>query len=307
MALSPRPVTFQRLQVFCAVHERGSISAAARALGLSQPTASRHLRDLEAALGLALFRVDRGRIAPTPEADAIYEEARFLQDGLGRLDAQIEALRRGAGARLSVMCVGFLATDHLPRALAVVRRTMPHLRLDVDVGTADQQARAIEASRIDLGVAAGPAARAGSSRRAIGEGRLAALAPREHPLAAGRQVDLAGLAKADAVRLTPHGPIGRLLAEALAARGLSLDPGVTARSLLAAVSLARTLRRPVVEFTGAATAGEDMVLLGLRQGLLFEIAVTALATSGAVTVFTEALEEALSPRARSAMRASPSS
>ena len=294
-----RPITLQRLQVFCAVHERGSISAAARALGLSQPTASRHLRDLEAALGLVLFQVDRGRIAPTPEADAIYEEARFLQDGLGRLDARIEALRRGAGARLSVMCVGFLATHHLPRALAEMRRTMPHVRLDVDVGTAEQQARAIEAGRVDLGVAAGPATGAGSSRRVIGEGRLAALAPCEHPLAAGSQVDLSALAEADAVRLTPQGPIGRLLAKALAVRGLSLDPGVTARSLLAAVPLARTLRRPVVvdEFTAAASAGEDMVLVELRPELRFELAVTALGTSSAAVAFTDAMEEVLQMRA----------
>ena len=295
-----RPVTLQRLQVFCAVHERGSISAAARALGLSQPTASRHLRDLEAALGLPLFAVDRGRVAPTPEADTIYEETRFLQEGLGRLEARIEGLRHGAGGRLSVICVGFLVPHHLPRAIEAVRQAMPRLRLDVDVGTAAEQLRAIEAGRVEIGVVAGPAPSSELSHRVVGSGRLVALVPREHPLAGAHRVDIETLAHAQPIRLTPHGPVGRLLSEALAARGLSLDPGVTARSLLAAAPLAQTLRRPVIvdEFTAQTAASGGMVRLDLDPELRFDLAVISTgppSRSAAGALFASAMRDALSP------------
>ena len=53
---------------FLAVLEAGSLSAAARASGISQPTLSRHLSDLEAALGVTLFERGREGARPTPDA-----------------------------------------------------------------------------------------------------------------------------------------------------------------------------------------------------------------------------------------------
>ena len=100
-----RQITLQRLQAFVAVYEHRSISAAARALGVSQPTASRHLRDLEAAIELSLFVLDRGRVVSTAEADALYADSRFLKDGITRLEGRIDALRRGAGSRFTVITV----------------------------------------------------------------------------------------------------------------------------------------------------------------------------------------------------------
>ena len=67
-----RPLTLQRLEVFRAIHELGSITSAARELKLTQPTVSRHLRDLEAAIGLTLFEVDRGRLRPTADGDELF-------------------------------------------------------------------------------------------------------------------------------------------------------------------------------------------------------------------------------------------
>ena len=76
--------------------------------------------------------------------------------------------------------------------------------------------------------------------------------------------------------------------------------------LLAAVPLARPLRRPAVidEFTAAAREGT--VLLELRPELRCEVCMTPLGASGAAVAFTDAKEKVLRKRARSAMRASPS-
>ena len=198
-------VTLQRLQVFVAIYERRSISAAARALAIAQPTASRHLRDLESAIGLSLFVLDRGRVAPTTEADALYADSRFLGEGVARLEGRIEALRRGSGSRLAVISVGLLMHDHVPEALAAVVRALPNIRLTVDVGTAEQQLRMIAAGQVDLGIAVGRIPAAEVRLETIGTGRLVALVPEGHDLA-GSPVELGALADAGLIGLTSRGP-----------------------------------------------------------------------------------------------------
>ena len=67
-------------QSLLAVADHGSLSAAARALGQSQPTIGRHIKTLEARLGLSLFtRVPRG-LVPTAGAGGIIAAARSMAE-----------------------------------------------------------------------------------------------------------------------------------------------------------------------------------------------------------------------------------
>ena len=53
--MSTPPIQWDHWRSFIAVAEAGSLSGAARAMGLTQPTVSRHVDLLEAALGATLF------------------------------------------------------------------------------------------------------------------------------------------------------------------------------------------------------------------------------------------------------------
>src|SRR3546814_16949042 len=63
-----RPPTPRMMEAFNAVMEAGSVSAAARCLGVSQPAVSRLLKQFEEELGFALFHRAKGKLMPTPEA-----------------------------------------------------------------------------------------------------------------------------------------------------------------------------------------------------------------------------------------------
>ena len=58
----------RHIEVFQAVYVNGSISAAARALNISQPSVSKVLRHAESQLGFTLFKLVKQRLAPTDEA-----------------------------------------------------------------------------------------------------------------------------------------------------------------------------------------------------------------------------------------------
>ena len=59
-------LTLSRLRTVKTVAEAGSYAAAARQLGVSQPTVSQQIRELEAGYGVRLFTRERGALVPTP-------------------------------------------------------------------------------------------------------------------------------------------------------------------------------------------------------------------------------------------------
>ena len=66
-----RPPHWDELRTFVEVTRDGSLSAAARRLGLAQPTVGRHIDALETALGLTLFTRSPRGLTPTPAALAL--------------------------------------------------------------------------------------------------------------------------------------------------------------------------------------------------------------------------------------------
>lgn len=268
-----KPLTLQRLQVFCTVYERHSITAAARIMKLSQPTVSRHLRDFEAALGLTLFVLDKGRVLPTAEADAIYNDSRFLDDGISRLERRIESLRKGTGTRLPVMSVGLFGPHFVPTALKRTMDVLPGLRVSVDIGTAEQQMTYMRAGMVEVGLVVGKFSEADIVSEPIGRGRLVVLSPQDGPLTRLDRIRLEDIVSVPMLGLTPRGPLGRVLNEALVERGLPYDDKVTGNSLVSVPHLVKAMERAAVvdEFTAAFHGVSGLVTLPLEVDLPIQI------------------------------------
>ncbi|MBL8669235.1 MAG: LysR family transcriptional regulator, partial [Alphaproteobacteria bacterium] len=75
-------MNLRQLEIFRAVMLAGTATAAARQLGIAQPAVSKHLRQMEARLGLALFDRAGKRLVPTADARALLDHAERLFAGL---------------------------------------------------------------------------------------------------------------------------------------------------------------------------------------------------------------------------------
>ena len=116
---------------FLAVAETGSLSAAARVLGLSQPTLGRHIADLEVSLGLPLFtRAPRG-LVPTEAALDLLPHAQAMRDAAARL--HLAAAGREASLSGAVRLTASRIVSHyiLPPMLAGLRRAEPGIEIDL--------------------------------------------------------------------------------------------------------------------------------------------------------------------------------
>lgn len=145
------PLDLTLLRTFLAVHRTGSFTAAARLLGLSQPTVTTQIRSLERQLGRELFgRLPRG-VAPTPVADDL---AAQIADPLDALVAV--AVRGQAGESGPVDPVHLagpaelLCTRALPALAPLIEQGV---RLRVTTGLTDELLDGLRAGHSDLVIA----------------------------------------------------------------------------------------------------------------------------------------------------------
>lgn len=202
---------------FLAVMRGGSLSAAARTLGVAQPTVRRQIEQLEAGLGVVLFTRAPNGLVPTelahatlPYAESIAASARALARSVsGPADAERGTVR--------LTCSEVVGVEVLPPMLAALRRAHPRIQVELAVTNRAEDLLRREA---DLAVRMTEPTQAGllrqhAARIEIGLFATAAyLAERPAPRALPDLLDHA-LVGADR---------GRAQLEALAALGLQTTP-----------------------------------------------------------------------------------
>ena len=143
-----------RLRAFAALARRGSFSAAAEELVISQPAVSKHVAELEAELGTQLVIRGPRRIRLTPAGE-------FVADHIERAEALVAQAARGArslaGAetgRLAIATSGngmYLAVG----AIAAFHAAHPRVELDVQIGTSEPIVELVRAHRAELAIVGG--------------------------------------------------------------------------------------------------------------------------------------------------------
>ncbi|MCU0926300.1 MAG: LysR family transcriptional regulator [Hydrogenophaga sp.] len=81
------------LELVQAIRQHGTLAAAARALGMAAPAATKRLAAIEAGLGLRLFQRTTRRVSPTAEGDVVCERAAELLRGFETLEAELQERR----------------------------------------------------------------------------------------------------------------------------------------------------------------------------------------------------------------------
>jgi len=139
-----------RLRLLVEIERQGSVSGAAAAIGIGQPSASQHLRLLEAAAGQRL--VERsGRGSHLTEAGKILA-ARAAQ-ALSTLGAAEEELGALAGLETGTIHVGASTAPGvylLPDTLGCFRRTYPGVTVEVEIAASEEILRRLLAGRVQL-------------------------------------------------------------------------------------------------------------------------------------------------------------
>lgn len=116
---------------FLGVLQEGSLSGAARALGVAQPTVGRHIAALEKALKLPLFTRSQAGLLPTEAALALRSDAEAMASTAAAL--QRTAASQGAGVRGTVRVTAseIIGVEVLPPILTRLRAQYPDLKIEL--------------------------------------------------------------------------------------------------------------------------------------------------------------------------------
>ncbi len=173
-------MTLRHLRIFCAVYQRGSMSAAAQALFMTQPSVSQAIRELEEHCGTPLFERLGKRLLVTPEGERLYPRACSLIDQFDDLDraltqaGQRRQLRVGAN-----LTVGYAL---LHRYLAQVEAAYPDAEIEVYVSRSSDLLARLERNELDLALTESLTGWPDYLQYPFHDDRIAAVAHPEHPI-----------------------------------------------------------------------------------------------------------------------------
>lgn len=204
-AMSDAP-SWETYRTLDALLEEGSLSGAARRLGLTPPTVGRHLDALEAGLGGSLFvRTPRG-LVPTDRARTL---APLLAE-LRRTAAAIERQAQGEATtgRVRITASEMFAFAHLPALLAGLRAEHPGLELEL---VASDRVDDLLAREADLAVRMTRPRQDGLVARKLGEVRLGLYGRDDYLERRGRPESVAELERFDLVGYDQRTPAIRAL------------------------------------------------------------------------------------------------
>lgn len=153
MSGTPRRVEVRHLRYFVAVAEEGGFGRAAERLGLTQPSLSRQIKDLEHDVGVPLLHRSPRGVVTTPAGASLLRDASALLAALDRLPMEVQRARRG----MEDQCVvGIVPTPLIERVISLVLRdtvtALPHATIDVTEMPTRDQGPAIDGGRLDVGL-----------------------------------------------------------------------------------------------------------------------------------------------------------
>lgn len=204
-------LNFRHIEVFHAVYQTGSISSAARLLGVSQPSVSKVLRHAESRLGFQLFTLVRGRLIPTNEAHILSSEARDLKLRTDSLAQTARNLARRDKDSIRLIVNHTLGLEATPAAIAAFSRQEPGVSFDIKTLHAEEMTAALLERRGDIVVSFGSLPHPRLSNIELASGRVVLLFNRKDIPTPPDGFPRSSLSEMSLIRIGGSGPVREII------------------------------------------------------------------------------------------------
>ena len=179
-----------QLKAFFTVARLGSVTLAAKHLGLSQPTVTTQIRALEDVYGVELFRREGGRLLISDAGVLLMPRV----DQLLQQEIDLEfALRNAGELQRGSLRIGATAPYYVLAIVQRYRQRFPRVEIEIAAGNSRQMIDALREYRVDIATSSHLEDDSRLHRILLGADPLALLAHREHPLAQHPLVRLSDL------------------------------------------------------------------------------------------------------------------
>lgn len=245
----------RQLEAFAAVMSTGSVTAAGRLLGRSQPAISRLLQELEAEIGYALFARSGPRVTPTEQGFLLYDDVERALASLRQIRDRAEEIARGQAQPLLLAATSALAAGLVPAALKRIETQAGNTRVQLRSASPERVVHAVLSGAAQLGATSLPLEHRGLTVHWIGQAPCVVALPENDPAARHEVVPVAELAGRRVITMANPYRLRRRLDAALghAAGAIETNSSVNALAAVRA-GLGVSVLEPITAY-GAPMAG----------------------------------------------------
>lgn len=260
--------SLRQLEYFIALVEAGSFRAAAERCGISQPSLSVQMANLERLLDLKLVERGRSGAVPTPAGRAVLERARSIRSGMQEIMDLSAVMRSGLGGTIRFGASATLGPYLLPHVVARLHQLYPELKLYIREGAPRALVEGLAQGEHDMVLVHLPVPPGDFAVTRLFREPLELVAARDHPLAARETVERADLAGQTLLTLGPGFALHQQVADLCDLFGATLHrdyegTSLDALRLMAGMGMGITLLPALYVQTEIGPTDEDVRVLRL--------------------------------------------
>jgi len=212
-----------QLHIFYTVAERGSFSAAAQSLHMTQPAVTMQVQALEERFGTKLLNRTTKRLELTEAGHRLLPQARKAVELMRDTDAMMAKYVEDLKGRLQFAASLTIGEYVLPRLLGPFLRRFPDLSLDMKVMNTTEIIEAIAHQGLRFGIIEAPCEEPGFDAQAVMDDELLLIAPANHPFASREQVTLEEAIREPMVLREKGSGTRQIIEDELERRGVTED------------------------------------------------------------------------------------
>jgi DNA-binding transcriptional LysR family regulator len=252
------------LEIFCRVYKERSFSRAAKKIGLTQPTVSVHIRDLEETLGTTVFNRHGREIEPTEAGRFLYEQAEPLMSLKRDLMEKMAAFLDRIEGLLTIGASSVPGEHLLPELVTQFHSEHPEAKLRLHISDTAETIDDLRHGDVDIGVVGGKLADEDLLFEPFSTDSLVLLVPTTGPWQGRKEVSLRQLHELPLIIREPGSATRTSLEDSLAAKKVNLAD----LNIVAEVGSMGAIREAVRLGGGASFVSETSVASDVRAGTL---------------------------------------
>ena len=149
---------FRQIQAFYAVMITGTVTQAAKQLGISQPGVSNLIANFEHYIGFKLFTRISGRLHPTPEAQRLFDSSEGVIEGFDMISRRASAIRHLETGKLVVAGLPELSLEFIPKLISQFLNEKPKVNISFQTRASTKIQEMVSDHIIEIGICEGPIA-----------------------------------------------------------------------------------------------------------------------------------------------------
>ncbi|TFV30810.1 LysR family transcriptional regulator [Bradyrhizobium frederickii] len=192
-------VSLERMRSFVRVAERGNLSAVARELGMGQSSVTRHIRELEHAVGVPLLTRTTRSVTMTEEGRRYYADCVQILRLVERAGDEARSTRGAPAGMVRISCTAAFGVLHVSRLVFAFQDRYPDV--SVDLSLTDERIDLVREG-VDVALRLGPLAESSMKRKSLGQSRRVLVAAPGYLAERGRPARPQELAHHQGIRMS---------------------------------------------------------------------------------------------------------